>query len=368
MWILDEIRARGGEVGFRDFMELALYHPEHGYYTSDRSPWGRNGDYLTAPTASEWYGATLAGLIARLAGAAGRFRLIDLAAGNGAFLESVLAAAESRVADMLTGIVAVERSSGRRREIGVRLAGAAVPVEVVGELGRAPGPTVVHASELYDAMPVHRVGRSSEGLREQTVIAAGGGLAWSSRPAAPELAAYLAGHGIELEEGQLAEINPDAERSHRRLLEDVEEGVVMVLDYGYPAARLYDPRGRRRGSLATYRRHELGVDPLDSPGERDLTAHVNVDDLRRAAGRGWTEIGFMPLAEFLVRAGLGELLEERGLGIEAALDAETVGARQEIKRLLDPEGMGSDLKMLIQGKGELAEVADRVLSREISSS
>ena len=73
----------------------------------------------------------------------------------------------------------------------------------------------------------------------------------------------------------------------------------------------------------------------------------------------------MPLAEFLVRAGIGQRVEEAGFGIEADLDADTVTARQEIKRLLDPEGMGSDLKVLVQGRGRLGEIAAEVLSREV---
>jgi SAM-dependent MidA family methyltransferase len=101
------------------------------------------------------------------------------------------------------------------------------------------------------------------------------------------------------------------------------------------------------------------------PGEVDLTAHVNWDDLRGAAeGAGWQEVGLWPLAEFLVRAGIAEELEERGLGMEADLDAATITARQEVKRLLDPEGMGSDLKMLIQAKGEMIDAARRALSIE----
>jgi SAM-dependent MidA family methyltransferase len=171
---------------------------------------------------------------------------------------------------------------------------------------------------------------------------------------------------VSLAPGQLAEINPEAEEYHGKLLEAIGGGLVLVLDYGYPARRLYDPRGRARGSLVSYRRHELGRDLLDSPGERDLTAHVNWDDLRRAAKlRGWQEIALIPLAEFLVRAGLARLVEEQGLGPEAELDADTVTERQEIKRLLDPEGMGSDLKMLVQGRGELAEVAAEILGREV---
>ncbi len=115
--------------------------------------------------------------------------------------------------------------------------------------------------------------------------------------------------------------------------------------------------------MSTFRRHELGRDPLISPGEVDLTAHVNWDDLRgAAAAAGWEEIGLWPLAEFLVRAGIAEELEERGLGMEADLDATTITARQEVKRLLDPEGMGSDLKMLVQAKGEMIDIAQSVLS------
>jgi SAM-dependent MidA family methyltransferase len=138
---------------------------------------------------------------------------------------------------------------------------------------------------------------------------------------------------------------------------------MLTLDYGYETARLYNPRGRRGGSLATFRRHRVARDPLQSPGEIDITAHVNWDDLR-AAGRdaGWLEVGLWPLAEFLVRSGLAVELEERGLGMEAENDAATFAARQEIKRLLDPDGMGSDLKVLVQAKGVMVDVASRLLA------
>ncbi len=96
----------------------------------------------------------------------------------------------------------------------------------------------------------------------------------------------------------------------------------------------------------------------------DLTAHVNWDDLRRAARGPWREIGLWSLAEFLVRAGIGHELEDRGLGMEAEIDADTYSQRQEIKRLLDPEGMGADLKVMVQARGEAVEIATEVLSFE----
>jgi SAM-dependent MidA family methyltransferase len=364
MWILREIEERGGEVGFRDFMELALYHPSRGYYCADREPFGRGGDFLTAPTASGWYAAVLAGLFQAFAAVANGLRIVDLAAGDGSLLRGLADALDDPAAVSLCG---VERSASLRRRARRRFASSPMAVEIADVLPTTPArPAVVHASELYDAMPVHRVEQTASGLMELTVVADGNGLAWGRRHASEELAAYFVRHGVRLVPNQVAEANLDAEPSHRRILDQLGEGVVLVLDYGYPADRLYDPRGRRGGSLIGYRDHRLVDDPLEDPGEQDLTAHVNWDDLRRAADDcGWREIALMPLAEFLVRAGIGELLDSRGFGIEAELDAATFAARQEVKQLLDPEGMGSDLKMLVQGRGVLGEAAERVLFREL---
>jgi SAM-dependent MidA family methyltransferase len=368
MWILREISGRGGEVGFRSFMELALYHPGHGYYASGRMPWGRDGDYLTAPTASDWYGVTVAGLLRETSMRfGGRLHLVDVAAGDGSFLASVLAALGGRAAGVLAAVTAVERSAVLRDRIADRLGGLPVAVRITdGFEGGGAEPVVIHASELYDAMPVHLVEQTAGGLLELTVVARDGGLHWGRRQAGADLETYFHHHGVELEVGQLAEINPAAETAHRELLKTGGDGVALILDYGYEAGRLYDPRGRRFGSLVSYRGHEVGRELLDSPGERDLTAHINWDDLRQAATScGWAEIGLMPLAEFLVRSGIAERVDEAGFGIDADLDATTVTARQEIKRLLDPEGMGSDLKMLIQGKGELGEIAAEILTRPV---
>jgi SAM-dependent MidA family methyltransferase len=232
------------------------------------------------------------------------------------------------------------------------------------EVGTSSKPTVAHASELYDAQPIARVVQRSGGLRELWVTLRDGELDWLERSPRSEVEGYFERHGVELEEGQVAEANLAAEEFHRDLLETLgEDGLCLVLDYGYEAARLYDPRGRLGGSLTTFQAHRLGRDPFVAPGESDLTAHVNWGDLRNAGdSAGWTELGLWPLAEFLVRAGIGEELDERGLGMEAELDAATITARQEVKRLLDPEGMGSDLKMLVQAKGALIDPAHSVFS------
>jgi SAM-dependent MidA family methyltransferase len=366
-WIVDEIAARGGEVFFDTYMELALYHPRHGYYSGAVPRYGREGDYLTAPTASPWYGAVLTRMLRRLGAEVGPARLIDMASGDGMLVARVIENLGISARDVVAEILSVERSESMRGWQIDRLPTSSVSVQVVGDVtdvGQSPAPTVIHASELYDALPTARVVGGAKGMEELTVVVSEGGLEWGRRPPREEVARYFARHAVDLEEGQIAEANLAAESNHLNLLGAAGgDGLCLVLDYGYEARRLYDPRGRRGGSLSTFHRHELGRDPLASPGEVDLTAHVNWDDLRAAANAAsWLELGLFPLADFLVRAGIAEELEERGLGMDADLDAATVTARQEVKRLLDPEGMGSDLKMLVQARGQMIDVARRVLS------
>lgn len=348
-WIEHEIAARGGAVPFRDYMELALYHPEWGYYAAGPSPFGRGGDFLTAPTASPWYAAVLGRWLSSLAERLGPLTLVDTGSGDGSLLAGVLGV---ETGGTVARAVSVERSPALRALQAERLAGAPVPVEVVAELAKAlpaAGPVALHACELFDALPVHRVVGREEGLRELWVRAGPCGLGWEERPASPPLVDYFARHGVRLEEGQLGEVNLAAGPMLERLLRWAgANGVALILDYGYPARRLYDPRGRRGGSLACFRGHTLGRDPLVFPGEQDLTAHVNWDDLRAAAAAaGWQVVGLWGLGELLLRAGLGAEMDLRGVGEAAELDAEVYAQRQEVKRLLDPEGMGSDLKALV---------------------
>lgn len=366
-WIVDEIVARGGEVFFDTYMELVLYHPQHGYYSGSEPRYGREGDFLTAPTASEWYARVLTRLVTSIAADTGPIRLIDVASGDGAVINGVFEALGPRASFFLAEVVSVERSPAMRDLQRDRMATKSVEVlwvEDVSEVGPSSRPAVVHASEFYDALPVARVVGAQSGSEELCVGVIDGVLEWLRRPPRDEVVEYFLRYGVDLEEGQIAEANLGAEPLHTKLLTVAGQcGLSMVLDYGYEARRLFNPKGRRGGSLSTFHNHELGRDPLILPGEVDLTAHVNWGDLRGAAARaGWGEIGLWPLAEFLVRAGIAEELEAHGLGIEADLDAATVTARQEVKRLLDPEGMGSDLKMLVQAKGGMVAVASKVLS------
>ena len=127
-WMSKEIGARGGAVPFDEFMGLALYHPVHGYYCGEKPPYGRDGDYLTAPTASEWYPRVLARLLVALAGDLEPLRVVDAASGDGSLILGLLEALGQEAGTTLSEVVSVERSAVMRSHQREVLGAAPVPV------------------------------------------------------------------------------------------------------------------------------------------------------------------------------------------------------------------------------------------------
>jgi len=348
--MIEELNRRGGIVRFETYMEIALYHPEYGYYSGALPRYGRRGDYLTAPTASPWYARVFARILRRTALREGPLVFVDLAAGNGSFLQQVLEILGEATATVVSRVLAVEQSPAMRAMCSNRLPHATEILSSLEDARPPEGPAILHASELYDALPVARSIMGDDELEEFFVCTCGDRLCWHRQKARKEVEDYFQRHGINLAPGQIAEANLRAEDLHRNHLEWAgARATALILDYGYDARRLYNPRGRMEGSLSCFFRHELSRNPLSRPGGQDIIAHVNWDDLRRAAETaGWVEQSLMPLALFLFHSGIGEIAGELGLGMDAELDADTISERQELKRLLDPEGMGSDLKVLVQ--------------------
>ena len=120
----------------------------------------------------------------------------------------------------------------------------------------------------------------------------------------------------------------------------LRRGALLLIDYGYQAAELYDPIRRREGTLRAYLRHRVHDDPYIHVGRQDLTAHVDVTAVERAAaGAGLTHLGTTTQAEFLVGLGIGDLLQ--GIQADPATTLEGyLTVRSALMRMLDPGAMG----------------------------
>jgi SAM-dependent MidA family methyltransferase len=217
-------------------------------------------------------------------------------------------------------------------------------------------PTLILSNELFDAFPVARLVRREKGLRELCVTLRDDRLDWSEREAPEEYVRYFADRGIELQIGQFADVTPEWSSFYAGLFSRFERCLIVTIDYGFEERKLFDPRIRRFGTAAAFHRQQFNRDLLARPGEQDLTAHVNFDDLIRAGERsGAGTLFFGRQAPFLLALGITghplftpshELSYERL--DEAVADSEE---RQAARRLVLPEGIGEEMRVLVQGRG-----------------
>lgn len=290
--------AHEGPITLERFMGLCLGHPQHGYYMT-REPFGVAGDFITAPEISQMFGELIGVWLAEAWSAAGGptpANLIELGPGRGTLMSDMLRVA--RIApDFLDAVhPCLVEISPRLRDIQQRtLAGAVKRISWVDNFGTTPpGPAFIVANEFFDALPVRHYVKTLAGWRQRLVgLDQTGSLAFGlSESIEPAITAPA-------REGSIIEVCPSAQRLisdiAQRLVRD--SGVLLLFDYGYTQTSLGD-------SLQAVSRHHY-VDPLDSPGEADLTAHVDFAALARAAqAQGAKVMGPVTQAQFLLQLGI----------------------------------------------------------------
>ena len=323
-------------------MEVALYHPESGYYARPENPVGRAGDYVTAPVLSPVFSYALGNLVRefvrRNEGAV--CSIVDIGCGDGGLIRAL--ASENVSEDVR--FFGVDRSLDRVPP------GDVTFVRTLNEVPRA-GAHLILSNELYDAFPFARLVQRGEHLHELWVHERDGVLDWAEREAPAPYEDYFAARGIELAEGQFADVSLEWEAFHAEVLDFVESGLVVTIDYGYPADKLFHSRARRFGTAAAYSGQRVSRDLLANPGEQDLTAHINFSDLQRAGG---TTLFFDRLAKFLLSLGAAEHplfrpVEDSGI-TSAEEGLELLEARESARRLVLPDGIGEEMRVLVQGK------------------
>jgi SAM-dependent MidA family methyltransferase len=355
--IREEIEA-AGPVSFARFMDLALYHPTHGYYSHGAGRIGREGDFFTASDVGDAFGRCMARQIIDIDARVGPmdpFDVVEVGSGRGLLARDVLDA----IAELEPGLAGrlrytmVDRSESMRNHSArcVPEARVLAPEELDGGHHGC-----LLAVELFDALPVHRVRRRGESLVEVLVgVDASGALVEQEAPATGELLATAQRYGAAPEDEMETEIALGAARRLEELAQTLEKGVMIVVDYGMPAAELYD-RERRRGTLLAYHGHETSEDYLARVGEQDLTSHVNFTALEdRARECGLDVLGLTTQDRFLVANGVLEEFSQPDL--RAARDPKRVKRRLQAMQLIHPEGMGRTFRVLMLSKGCEAPVA-----------
>ncbi|MGE5487011.1 MAG: class I SAM-dependent methyltransferase [bacterium] len=307
---------REGPIAFSRFMELALYHPEYGYYLRERERFGRAGDFYTAEQLQPVFGILIAAIIRSLCeemGSPADFTVVELGAGREEMREALSAF----------------------RYVPVDIGRGALPDRFTG---------VVFTNEFFDALPVEVAVRRDGGFRELRVGWNGSRFEWVEAGAVtPEVEDYIRRYIGPREEGEIVEASLAALAWLDRIAGALERGYVLTIDYGYTRRESFRFPS---GTLMSYHRHTALEDVLAAPGERDITAHVCFTALEEhGRARGLETVRFETMARALLRAGEAD---EFAAALAGADERETTRRTLQLKTLLF--GMGETFRVLLQRK------------------
>lgn len=349
-------------------MELALYHPQYGYYAGRHVRIGAAGDFATSISLGSDFGEMLGRQLVQMWQVLQQpipFTIVEMGAGQGLLALDILEYLRQQVPELasIVDYVLIERTSARIAEQKHRLhpliaSGFQIRWQSLSDIASESIVGCCLSNELVDALPVHRVTVQAGQLRELyvSIDAAGRLVEVVGDLSTPELAHYFDRLGLNLldgryPEGYTTEVNLAAIAWLAEVARILRSGYVLTIDYGYPSERYYAP-GRFEGTLQCYYRHAHHSDPYLNLGEQDMTAHVDFTTLQVVGEElGLTTIGLTKQALFLMALGLGDRLA--ALSQSQATDGPTIQAmlqrREALHALISPMGLGN-FGVLMQSK------------------
>ena len=339
------IDTQGGWIPFSSYMAEALYAPGLGYYSGGARKFGPGGDFITAPELTPLFGQALASQVQQVMSLSAP-HIIEAGAGTGLLAADLLLELEHLGA--LPERYDILEVSGELRERQFDTLAAKAPhlagrVHWLDNLPERFSGALV-ANEVLDVMPVHLVAWRPEGIFERGVSHRHGRFVWADRPvagrvaeAAAALALPLPGEGEYVSELNLAGRAWVAEWAAR-----LEQGAMILIDYGYPRAEYYLP-SRSTGTLLCYFRHHAHGDPFLWPGLNDITAFVDFTAIAEAGFEAGLDVmGYADQANFLFNCGVLACLARRA----PEDSADYIRASKAVQRLTGPHEMGELFKVI----------------------
>ena len=348
--IRERIHEEGGSISFERFMEMALYEPGLGYYSAGATRFGAAGDFITAPHVSPLFSRCLARQCRQALAALTGGDILELGAGSGVMAQDLLLELEALDGLPERYLILETGADLRRRQqelFSFRIPHLLPRITWLETLPEQPLSGVIIANEVVDALPVTRVAVDKGELRELCVGHDGDDFFWIEAPCGDDrlttawerIAADLP---LPLPGPYRTELNLRATAWMRSVCEILKQGVMLLIDYGYPRHEYYHPQ-RDRGALLCHYRHRAHEDPFFYPGLQDITASVDFSALAQAAlENGLRLTGYTSQAHFLIGCGLADIAASAQNGAGRPDPAVT----GQVKRLTLPGEMGERFKAI----------------------
>ncbi|MGH8657535.1 MAG: class I SAM-dependent methyltransferase [Gammaproteobacteria bacterium] len=340
----------GGSLSMARFMEICLYEPQWGYYTSGRVKFGREGDFVTAPELTPLFARCIARQIVQVLEASDGEHILEIGAGSG-LLAAELMNSLRELDRLPTGYYLFDLSEALREQQ-ARTLQALIP-DLFSRfvwLDRLPAPAIsgaIIANEVLDALPVHCFSVEHGVIRERRVVWRGNGFGWRADALFPPSAEarierLLRALPAPLENGYASEINLGLHAWFFTCYSSLARGALFCVDYGYPRAEYYHPQ-RHQGTLICHYRHRAHNDPLILLGLQDISSFVDFTAAADAACiAGFRLAGYASQAHFLLSCGIDQVLEH----CQNRTPARYLRDAQQAKSLLLPGEMGERFKVL----------------------
>jgi SAM-dependent MidA family methyltransferase len=289
--IIERIKNEGS-ITFETFMEMALYYPELGYYTSPDITIGRRGDFYTSPHLHSIFGMMIGRQLEEMWQVMGRpseFHAVEIGAGEGYLCKDMLDYLKNREIFNSLNYIIVEINPDlikRQKNLLSELSKKVSWVSSLGELNNLRG--CIFSNELLDAFPVHLIEKEEE-LREIYVTYDKNKfIEITQEVSSIDIINYFKEFGIELPSGYRTEINLRVRHWLKDIARILSQGFLLTIDYGYSAREYYD-EARSKGTLLCYHKHRFTENPYENIGRQDITAHVNFSSLKKWGAGGRTE-------------------------------------------------------------------------------
>ena len=353
--IRDKIKTHG-TVSFSEFMNLALYYPNLGYYTSSKDKISASGDFITATSQTSIFATTMAQVFAQSIMELGKHTsIIEFGAGTGKFAVDSISELQ-RLDVMPCKYIIVELSNDlklrQQKYVKENIPSLFSKFEWVNELSKEKLTAVIFANEVLDAMPVDIFKAKDSKLIQQGVAIKDNEFKLDSlgcnQSRFDTEAQKLIDDGLEFSDDYTSEINTWISPWIKSLADCLEKGVVLLCDYGYHRQEYYRSE-RDMGTLACYHQHKVNFDPFINIGTQDITAHVDFTSVAESACENGLELqGYMTQANFLKRANVAKVFLE----ITKRLDSKDLAHyNNDMKELLLGDKLAEVFKVIGLSKG-----------------
>ena len=338
-------KLNSGSLSFYDFMEIALYNPQGGFYSNIENQFGKDGAFITSHYYGKWLGSVIAKQIKIIFNKMMNpvnFKIVEYGPGEGLLAYDIL---ESLIKNNeYLDYILIEKSTHLAKKSRDLLSKFKEKISFSENLPDS-FEGVILAHEFLDAIPFHILQKTNRGYKEKYIVLESNKLKYQLGPLSKsELNEHIKEIDKYIEVGQTFEIALDTKVWLELISKKLKKGAVLIFDYGFSNQVIFD-KTRFHGTARSFRKHMVSEVSLENVGKSDITADVNFSFIVKNAEKlGFTLNGFTDQSHFCIGGGITDLIEKESKSEPDINDKGVMG-------ILDPTGLGSGIKVMLLTKG-----------------